>query len=98
MSKTVRPVVVTTWDQQISYPWATSVTVSRGGDLRVYDGWQQRAYHPAGEWTSYTVAAAGTDLGTRAPWGRQTEPPAREQMGDGGGRSVPGPSRGGPGG
>ena len=32
--------------QELAYPWATSVRVQR---LR------QRAFHPCGEWVSYTV-------------------------------------------
>lgn len=43
----------------ISYPWATSVSVTRKGALRIYQGWRQRAYHPRGEWKSYTVEASG---------------------------------------
>ena len=41
--------------QQLEYGWATSVRLDRRGDLRVLDGWKQRAYHPASDWLSYTV-------------------------------------------
>jgi hypothetical protein len=51
------PVTVTTWHQELSYPWATSVRLDRRGDLHILQGWRQRAFHPAGEWTKYTVAA-----------------------------------------
>jgi hypothetical protein len=57
MPRSVRPVTVTTQLQQLDYPWATSVTVSRRGDLKIWQGLKARAFHPAGEWTMYTVAA-----------------------------------------
>jgi hypothetical protein len=41
--------------QELAYPWATSVRVDRRGDLRVLQGWRQRAFHPCVEWASYTV-------------------------------------------
>jgi hypothetical protein len=41
--------------QELAYPWATSVRVDRRGDLRVLQGWRQRAFHPCAEWASYTV-------------------------------------------
>jgi hypothetical protein len=42
----------------VSYTWATDVRVDRKGNLRVFDGMHQRAFHPAGEWESYIVKAA----------------------------------------
>lgn len=78
VSKPVRPVTVLTWDQEYRYPWATDIRITRRGDLQVYEGLRQRAYHHAGEWTSYTVAASGSDLGAKAPWGRQTGPGPRK--------------------
>jgi hypothetical protein len=41
--------------QELSYPWATSVRVDRRGDLRVLQGFRQRAFHTCAEWASYTV-------------------------------------------
>lgn len=41
--------------QELSYPWATSVRVDRRGDLRVVQGFRQRAFHPCAEWLAYTV-------------------------------------------
>jgi hypothetical protein len=41
--------------QELSYPWATSVRVDRRGDLRVLQGFRQRAFHSCAEWASYTV-------------------------------------------
>lgn len=58
MSPGVRPVtVVTVHGQEIRYDWATSVTVTRSGDLKVWQGWRQRVFHPRGEWARYTVDA-----------------------------------------
>jgi hypothetical protein len=42
--------------QDLAYPWATSVRVDRRGDLRVMQGFRQRAFHPCDEWASYTVS------------------------------------------
>jgi len=42
--------------QELVYPWATSVRVDRRGDVRVMRCLWQRAFHPCGEWLSYTVA------------------------------------------
>lgn len=58
MSKPAVQVSVTTRHQEISYDWATGVTVDRRGNLRIWQGLRQRAFHPAGEWTKYTRAAA----------------------------------------
>jgi hypothetical protein len=41
--------------QELGYEWATSVRVDRRGDLRVMQGFKQRAFHPCAEWLSYTV-------------------------------------------
>ncbi len=41
--------------QELSYLWATSIRVDRHGDLRVLQGFRQRAFHPCMEWASYTV-------------------------------------------
>jgi hypothetical protein len=41
--------------QQLAYEWATSVRVDRRGNLRVLEGWRQRAFHPRDEWVFYTV-------------------------------------------
>jgi hypothetical protein len=40
-----------------TYTWATDVRIDRKGNLRVFEGHQQRAFHPAGEWDSYIVKA-----------------------------------------
>jgi hypothetical protein len=47
--------VRTAGGRELAYPWATSVRVDRQGDLRVMQGWRQRAFHPCAEWASYTV-------------------------------------------
>jgi hypothetical protein len=41
--------------QELAYPGATSIRVDRRGDLRVLQGFRQRAFHPCAEWASYTV-------------------------------------------
>ena len=57
MSETSAQTVIvrTVSGQELSYPWATSVRVDRRGDLRVMQGFRQRAFHPCAEWASYTV-------------------------------------------
>ena len=50
--------------QELAYPWATSVRVDRRGDLRVMQGLRQRAFHPCGEWASYTVKNLRCDADT----------------------------------
>lgn len=35
--------------------WCTEIDVSKGGELRLLEGWRQRVFHPPGEWTGYTV-------------------------------------------
>jgi hypothetical protein len=57
MPRSVTPVTVTTRLQQLRYDWATSVQVTRRGDLKIWQGLKVRAFHPAGEWTMYQVAA-----------------------------------------
>jgi len=52
----IQSVTVFTAGQEYTYPWATGVRVDRKGDLRIMQGWRQRAYHPRGEWLSYTAA------------------------------------------
>jgi hypothetical protein len=54
---TVRPVSVQGRAATHHYPWATSVTISKRGELKIFQGWQQRAFHPHGEWLSFTVQA-----------------------------------------
>lgn len=61
MSRRATPVTVTTRSQQISYPWATSARVDKHGNLRLYQGLWQRVFHPDGEWTMYSVAAAAPE-------------------------------------
>lgn len=39
------------------YDWATEARVDRRRNLRIFQGWYQRVFHPAGEWTSYRVQA-----------------------------------------
>ena len=53
--------------QQISYPWASYATVTRKGELRIYQGRRQRAYHPDGQWEQFTVVATAPAIrGARA--------------------------------
>lgn len=46
-----------------TYTWATDARIDRKGNLRVFEGVHQRAFHPAGEWDSYIVKAAKHDQG-----------------------------------
>jgi hypothetical protein len=55
--------VRTATGEEHAYPWATSVRVDRRGDLRVLQGWRQRAYHPRAEWASYTVTNSRRERG-----------------------------------
>jgi hypothetical protein len=53
--------------QQLSYPWASYASVTRKGELRVYQGRRQRAFHPAGQWEQFTVVASAPAIrGARA--------------------------------
>lgn len=36
-------------------PWCTSVQVTRDGDLKIWEGFRVRVFHPAGEWAAYTM-------------------------------------------
>ncbi len=47
--------VLTVGGEELAYPWATSIRVTRRGDLRVLQGFRRRAFHPRAEWASYTV-------------------------------------------
>ena len=53
--------VTTAHDGEVTYSWATGVQENRKGSLQIMQGWRQRAFHPAGEWTKYTVAAPGAE-------------------------------------
>jgi hypothetical protein len=35
--------------------WCTSVEIAKDGALKLFEGWRQRAYHPAGSWSGYAV-------------------------------------------
>jgi hypothetical protein len=71
MSRHIINVVVTTSHQQIVYNgWVTEARTDRKGNLRLYQGVRQRVFHPAGEWTKYSVAAPqikGDDHGNGRP-------------------------------
>jgi hypothetical protein len=54
----IRPVTVALRSgSEAQYSWSTSVSVTRKGDLKIWDGLRQRSFHPAGEWLSFTVEA-----------------------------------------
>jgi hypothetical protein len=56
-NRKISAVVVQHGGSVSTYLWATDVRVDRKGNLRVFDGLHQRAFHPAGEWDSYVVKA-----------------------------------------
>jgi hypothetical protein len=36
-------------------PGRSTVRIDRAGNLRVFEGWRRRIFHPAGEWTDLRV-------------------------------------------
>lgn len=56
--------VITASRRTLVYDWPkVSVRIDRRGELHVCQGWRQRAFHPRGEWVSFTVESRHAE-----PW------------------------------
>lgn len=58
----------------VQYTGITRLSIDRKGNLRLYEGWHQRVFHPSGEWKWLTPLIASmvevgltTDLHAIAP-------------------------------